>query len=54
MTLSRVVVLPAKVRRFTKYCSPSVIRIVTSTVGVGRACDRAFGGLDRLRDPGTR
>ncbi len=33
MTLSRVVVLPVKVMRLTKYCSPSVIRIVTLTVG---------------------
>ena len=32
-TLSRVVVLPTKLTRLTKYCSPSCIRIVTSTIG---------------------
>ena len=33
ITLSRVVLLPVKVIRLTKYCSPSVIRIVMFTVG---------------------
>ena len=33
MTLSRVVVLPTNVMRLTKYCFPSCIRIVTSTIG---------------------
>ena len=33
MTLSRVVVLPVKMIRLMKYCLPSSIRSVTSTVG---------------------
>ncbi|MNC87717.1 hypothetical protein D3C83_34650 [compost metagenome] len=33
MTLSRVVVLPLKVMRLTKYCGPSFICTVTSTTG---------------------
>ena len=33
MTSSWVVLLPTKVMRLTKYCSPSCTRIVTSTTG---------------------
>ena len=43
ITLSRVVVLPVKVMRLTKYCSPSCSRIVTFD-----------GRLRRARPPGPR
>jgi hypothetical protein len=54
MTLSRVVVLPANVRRLTKYCSPSVMRIVTLTVGSAGSGDRPLGRRDRLEVRGNR
>ena len=45
MTLSRVVVLPTNVMRLTKYCLPSCIRSVTSTIGgpVGAAAGAGAG-----------
>ena len=55
MTLSRVVVLPTNVIRFTKYCSPSCRRMVTSTIAGCflassiAAGSSAFAGSGRLR-----
>ncbi len=51
MTLSRVVVFPTKMMRFTKYCFPSCTRIVTSMVGGpgGRGARAASSG-----DAGSR
>ena len=45
MTGSRVVVLPTNVMRLTKYCLPSWIRSVTSTIGgPSGACAGAGAG----------
>jgi hypothetical protein len=43
MTLSRVVVLPVKVMRLTKYCLPSFSRMVTSTVGAAASSPSVAG-----------
>jgi hypothetical protein len=50
MTLSRVVVLPVKVMRLTKYCAPSSIRIVMSATGIGLGGGRLGRGAQRLGD----
>src|SRR5258708_36743868 len=45
MTLSRVVVLPRKMIRLTKYCLPSSSRIVMFTTGSALILADAFGAL---------
>jgi len=47
ITLSRVVVLPVKFIRLTKYCDPSSIRMVMPTVGASTLAGPICGGARR-------
>ncbi len=49
-TESRVVVLPTKVMRLTKYCSPSWRRMVTSTTAAGLPASVFGAGVAALVD----